>query len=223
MFRAFRGSLLPLEDQVRVVKAAVQSTLLWSAQSRPSTCRDFVRMQTFMDKCWRYIAHTNLWSMKRSGTNMQTIRERLGVHWLRHEVERRAWEWCGHVLRMSPSSPPRMTWLDPTRRRSGGTGHGPPHACAALGRTGGAHGADRCRNVRKHPAARSSRPHTVAGAGVSIARARPRGRPDKRTATSPFQHVCAECGKRLKSARGLVFHSNHLHRRAFAWPCNRDG
>ena len=80
------GSLLPLQEQVRVVKATVQSALLHSAQSRPFTCRDYMRTQTFMDKCWRYIAQTNFWSMERSGTNMQTIRVRLGVHQLRHSM-----------------------------------------------------------------------------------------------------------------------------------------
>ena len=228
-----QGSLLPIRDQVQIVKATVQSTLLYSSKSRPFTSKDFGRMQSFMDRCWRYLAHTNLWTMRRNKTPMQAVRERLGVHRLRHEVERMAWDWYGHILRMHPKSAPRVAlhgWIPREGKEAHGTGRLTyARYLAGLVERVAQLDAEVSENTVHRIVADRQRwrelGHRLQEHGQQADQTGDRlPAPGARRARQPdTEHVCTECSKRCKSARGLVFHCNHSHRGALPWPCRRDG
>ena len=102
--RQLKGSKLPKKVQARIVEACVESTMLFDAQTRTWQVREIKRIQSFVDRAYRYI-----WSKKNSQPlrqmqaahkNMQDLRNELGVKSIRVKIEKRVLERIGHVMRM---------------------------------------------------------------------------------------------------------------------------
>ena len=104
------GSKLPKKMQARVVEACVESALLFDCQVRVWRVREIRRMQSMVDRCYRYVWSRKtgppLMQMQREKKNMEDVRRELGVKSLRWKVEKRVLERIGHVMRMDDE---RMT------------------------------------------------------------------------------------------------------------------
>ena len=99
-----KGSRLTKRWQGRVVEACVESSLLYDCHVRVWYKRDMKRLQSWIDRCYRYVwSNRNgepLRQMEASGTNMQDVRNCLGVRSVRWKIEKRVLERIGHVVRM---------------------------------------------------------------------------------------------------------------------------
>jgi hypothetical protein len=94
--------------QARVVEACVESSVLFDCQARAWWKKDIMRLQKWMDKCWRYVwSNRNgepLRQMQARGENMYDVRARLGVKSVQWKIEKRVLERVGHVMRMENTS-----------------------------------------------------------------------------------------------------------------------
>jgi hypothetical protein len=99
-----KGSRLSKRTQARVVEACVESTMLFDCQARTWQVAEVKRMQSVMDKMYRYIwsrkTKPPLIQMQEEGKNMIDVRTDLGVKSMRYKVEKRCLERVGHVMRM---------------------------------------------------------------------------------------------------------------------------
>ena len=99
-----KGSRLTKRWQGRVVEACVESSLLYDSQVRVWYKRDMKRLQSWIDKCYRYVWSDRngepLRQMEEKGVNMQDVRSCLGVKSVRWKIEKRVLERIGHVVRM---------------------------------------------------------------------------------------------------------------------------
>ena len=90
--------------QARVVEACVESSVLYDCQARVWYKRDMKRVQSWLDKCYRYVWSDRngqpLMQMQAKGENMTDVRERLGVKSAVWKIEKRVYERIGHVMRM---------------------------------------------------------------------------------------------------------------------------
>ena len=102
-----KGSKLTKKMQARIVEACVESTMLFDCQTRTWQQRDLKKLQTVMDRQYRYIWSRKtmppLMQMQQDGVNMQDIRNELGIKSLQWKVEKRVLERIGHVMRMDDS------------------------------------------------------------------------------------------------------------------------
>ena len=94
--------------QARIVQACVESALLFDCQARVWWKKDVMRLQKWMDKCWRYVwSNRNrepLRQIQVRGENMYDVRARLGVKSVQWKIETRVLERVGHVMRMKDES-----------------------------------------------------------------------------------------------------------------------
>ena len=94
--------------QASIVQACVESALLFDCQARVWWKKDVMRLQKWMDKCWRYVwSNRNgepLRQMQVRGENMYDVRARLGVKSVQWKIEKRVLERVGHVMRMKDES-----------------------------------------------------------------------------------------------------------------------
>ena len=81
--------------QARIVQACVESALLFDCQARVWWKKDVMRLQKWMDKCWRYV-----WSNR----NGEPLRQMQGVKSVQWKVEKRVLERIGYVMRMKDES-----------------------------------------------------------------------------------------------------------------------
>ena len=99
-----KNTRLSRKWQGRIVGACVESGLLFDCQARMWWKKDVKRMQSWMDKCYRYIWSDRngepLRQMQERGVNMKDVRSCLGVKSLQWRIERRVLERVGHVMRM---------------------------------------------------------------------------------------------------------------------------
>ena len=99
-----KNTRLSKRMQARIVEACVESGLLFDCAVRTWWVADTKRLQSWIDRCYRYIWSNHreppLRQMQREGTNMQDVRNMLGVRSVRWKVEKRVLERIGHVLRM---------------------------------------------------------------------------------------------------------------------------
>ena len=99
-----KGSRLSRRWQARIVEACVESALLFDSGVRAWDRREFKRLQSFMDKCYRYVWSSRreqpLRRMQELHVNMWDVRSMLGVKSVRWKVEKRVYERIGHVMRM---------------------------------------------------------------------------------------------------------------------------
>ena len=93
-----------------MVEACVETALLFDCQVRVWQVKELRRLQTFMDRCYRYVwgnkRQPPLIQMQEERKNMFDVRKTLGVKSVRWKVEKRTLERIGHVFRMEDS---RMT------------------------------------------------------------------------------------------------------------------
>ena len=99
-----KGSRISKKTQARVVEACVGSTLLFDAQARTWQVRETKKVQSFIDKIYRYIwsrkVKPPLIQMQEDNKNMQDVRNELGVKSVRIRIEKRCLERIGHIMRM---------------------------------------------------------------------------------------------------------------------------
>ena len=78
--------------------------MLFDSGVRAWDRREFKRLQSFMDKCYRYVWSSRreqpLRRMQELHVNMWDVRSMLGVKSVRWKVEKRVYERIGHVMRM---------------------------------------------------------------------------------------------------------------------------
>ena len=90
--------------QGRIVEACVESGLLYDCQARMWWKKDVKRLQSWIDRRYRYVwSNRNgepLRQMERRGVNMVDVRACLGVKSLQWKIEKRVLERIGHVMRM---------------------------------------------------------------------------------------------------------------------------
>ena len=98
------GSKLSRRKQAKVVEACVESALLFDCHVRVWHVREIRRLQSFMDRCYRYIwgnkRQPPLLQMQAEQKNMYDVRKELGVQSVRWKIEKRVLERIGHVFRM---------------------------------------------------------------------------------------------------------------------------
>lgn len=99
-----KNSRVSKRMQARIVEACVESGLLFDCSVRTWWIADIKKLQSWIDRCYRYIWSNKheppLRQMEREGQNMQDIRNRLGVRSVRWKIEKRVLERIGHVMRM---------------------------------------------------------------------------------------------------------------------------
>ncbi len=99
-----KGSRLSKRSQALVVQACVESTLLFDCQVRTWQVGEIKKLQSFMDKMYRYIWSSKnqppLMQMQTEGLNMQDIRTSFGIKSIRWKIEKRCLERLGHIMRM---------------------------------------------------------------------------------------------------------------------------
>jgi hypothetical protein len=99
-----RRSRLSKRIQARIVEACVESALLFDCSVRTWWVADIKRLQSWVDRCYRHVWSNKreppLMQMERENTNMQDVRNQLGVRSVRWKVEKRVLERIGHVMRM---------------------------------------------------------------------------------------------------------------------------
>ena len=99
-----KGSRLTKRWQGRVIEACVECSLLYDCQVRVWYKRDVKRLQSWIDKCYRFAWSDRkgepLRQMEEKGVNMQDVRSCLGVKSIRLKIEKRVLERIGHVVRM---------------------------------------------------------------------------------------------------------------------------
>merc|ERR1712212_416221 len=100
-----KGSRLSRRCQARIVEACVESALLFDSGVRAWDKSELKRLQSFVDKCYRYVWSSRreqpLRRMQELHVNMWDLRSMLGVKSVRWKVEKRVYERIGHVMRMS--------------------------------------------------------------------------------------------------------------------------
>ena len=99
-----KGSRLSGRCKARIVEECVESALLFDCGVRVWYKKEFKRLQSFMDKCYRYVWSSGrfqpLKRMQELGVNMYDVRSMLGVKSVRWKIEKRVYERIGHVMRM---------------------------------------------------------------------------------------------------------------------------
>ena len=99
-----KGSKMSKHIQARVVEACVESTLLFDCQTRTWQQREIKKLQSSMDRKYRYIWSNKtkppLMQMQEESKNMQDVRNALGVKSVRWKIEKRVLERLGHIMRM---------------------------------------------------------------------------------------------------------------------------
>ena len=103
-----KNTRLSMRWQASIVQACVESALLFDCQARVWWKKDVMRLQKWMDKCWRYVRSNRngepLRQMQVRGENMYDVRARLGAKSVQWKIEKRVLERVGHVMRMKDDS-----------------------------------------------------------------------------------------------------------------------
>ena len=122
-----KSSIHP-RKQALVLRATVMGTMLYACKSRPWREYEIQRLQSVMDKCYRYVLKTNLWKMTEEHKNMFNLRKDLKAPRVKREIEKQVLNWCGHVMRMPNENPVKQTmkgWLDNKATKLGKIGAKP--------------------------------------------------------------------------------------------------
>ena len=114
-----KGSKMSKVLQARIVQACVESTMLFDCQVRTWHQKELKRMQSTVDKMYRYIWSNKtkppLIQMQEDGVNMQDIRNSLKINSVRWKVEKRVLERVGHIFRMEDNRQVKavvLGWLE---------------------------------------------------------------------------------------------------------------
>ena len=87
--------------QARIVHACVESALVFDCQARVWWKKDVMRLQKWMDKCWRYVRNNRngelLKQMQARGENMYDVRARLGVKSVQWKIDKRVLKRVGRT------------------------------------------------------------------------------------------------------------------------------
>ena len=103
--KRFMKYKLSKKTQVKVVETCVESTIVFNAVVRPFPKSETKRIQSWIDKRYRYIwgnkKEEHLRQMERSHMNMQDVRNELDVMAIRSKIEKSHLVRIGHIARMS--------------------------------------------------------------------------------------------------------------------------
>ena len=105
--RQLKGTRLSKKMQARIFESCVEGALLFDCQTRTWYKKDWKKLQSWVDKCYRYIWSNKtcppLIQMQREHVNMQDVRNSLEITSIQCKIERRTLERIGHVMRMPNS------------------------------------------------------------------------------------------------------------------------
>ena len=111
-----KRSRLHKRTQARIVQACVESAILFDCHTRVWNKKDIKSLQSWMDRCYRHIwsnkREAPLRQMQREGTNMQDVRNHLGIRSLHLKIEKRVMKRMGLVLRMPDESTTKIALLE---------------------------------------------------------------------------------------------------------------
>ena len=103
--KRFMKCKLSKKTQAKVVETCVESTILFNAAVRPFSKSETKRIQSWIDKRYRYIWSNKkeepLRQMERNHMNMQDVRNELDVMTIRSIIEKSHLVRIGHIARMS--------------------------------------------------------------------------------------------------------------------------
>ncbi|XP_078381427.1 uncharacterized protein LOC144664190 [Oculina patagonica] len=104
-------------SRLRFFKSNVLTTLLYGCESWKATKVVFHKLDTFQDRCLRRIL-TIFWPNIISNAG---LRRATSTNNISADVKKRRWRWIGHVLRMDPSTIPRVAlhWTPSEKRARG--------------------------------------------------------------------------------------------------------
>ena len=100
-------------NKIRFFNTNIKSVLLHGSETWRVTKTTTRMLQTFINKCLRYILKTK-WQDK--ATNKETWR-RTDQHSIRREIARRKWTWIGHTLRKQKQCHEIGLRLESTRKK----------------------------------------------------------------------------------------------------------
>ena len=102
--KRLKSAKIPKKVQARIIEASVESSLLFDCQARTWRVKEIKRLQSYIDKAYRYVwsnkSKPPLRQMQEEGKRMEDVRKELGVRSLRWKIEKRVLERIGHVMRM---------------------------------------------------------------------------------------------------------------------------
>ena len=103
--KRFMKCKLSKKTQAKVVETCVESTILFNSAVRPFSKSETKRIQSWIDKRYRYIWSNKkeepLRQMERNRMNMQDVRNELDVKTIRSKIEKSHLVRIGHIARMS--------------------------------------------------------------------------------------------------------------------------
>ncbi|KAL9983368.1 hypothetical protein ACROYT_G005527 [Oculina patagonica] len=113
----WKSKKITLKTKLRFFKSNVLTTLLYGCESWKATKAICHKLDTFQNRCLRRILNI-FWPNIISNAE---LRRATSTNNISSEVKKRRWRWIGHVLRMDPSSIPRVAlhWT-PTGKRARG-------------------------------------------------------------------------------------------------------
>ena len=111
-------SRLSKRQQALIIQACVETGLLFDATTRSWHKSEIKSMQSWIDRAYRYVwgnkREAPLKTMEKTHTNMQDVRNSLGITSLQIKIEQRSLQRIGHVLRMGNDKPAKRAvcgWL----------------------------------------------------------------------------------------------------------------
>ena len=117
--KRFMKCELSKKTQAKVVETCVESTILFNFALRPFSQSETKRIQSWIDKRYRYIWSNKeelLKQMERSHMNMQDVRNELDVMTIRSKIEKSHLIRIGHIARMSDERLVKQTTMCWIRR-----------------------------------------------------------------------------------------------------------
>ena len=118
--KRFLKCKLSKKTQAKVVETCVESTILFNSAVRPFSQSEIKRIQSWIDKRYRYIWSNKkeepLRQMERNHMNMQDVRNELDVMTIRSKLEKSHLERIGHIARMSDERLVKQTTMGWIRR-----------------------------------------------------------------------------------------------------------
>ena len=111
-------SRLSKRQQALIIQACVETGLLFDATTRSWHKSEIKSMQSWIERAYRYVwsnkREAPLKTMEKTHTNMQDVRNSLGITSLQIKIEQRSLQRIGHVLRMGNDKPAKRAvcgWL----------------------------------------------------------------------------------------------------------------
>ena len=113
----WKSTSIKLNTKLKIFRSNILSVLLYGAECWKTTTTIEQKLEVFQNKCLRRILKI-FWPNIISN---EELRNRAGISPIAEVIQKRRWQWLGHVLRMSTQSIPRtaLRWTPLGRRNRG--------------------------------------------------------------------------------------------------------